>query len=199
MMTGQWLSCSHWFKTPLGFAFFLLKCSRPYLPGTVSPDCLGNSPLPSCDQSGQGLEQLNRRDKQSLIQTAMQNMQADASENVPSGYLDFKLHLIKLKWGGRGVWRSWTATVLPSDFLKTMSKVKSKINLLNITWQTWKYKALLSMGCIYEHLSFPSVVCAAERWKQPFLIKTSEQSHACRCLQFLQRTSICLKTCIKTI
>lgn len=110
MMTGHWLSCSHWFNTLLGFAFFLLKCSSPYLPGTVSPDCLGNSPLPSCDESGQGLEQLNRRDKQSLIQTAMQNMQADASENVLSGILDFKLHPIKLKWGRTGVWWSWTCS-----------------------------------------------------------------------------------------
>lgn len=45
-----------------------------------------------------GLEQLNRRDNQSLIQTAMQNMQARApSENVLSGILDFKLHLINLQ------------------------------------------------------------------------------------------------------
>lgn len=45
-----------------------------------------------------GLEQLNRRDNQSLIQTAMQNMQARApSQNVLSGILDFKLHLINLQ------------------------------------------------------------------------------------------------------
>lgn len=47
-----------------------------------------------------GLEQLNRRDNQSLIQTAMQNMQARApSQNVLSGILDFKLHLINLQRG----------------------------------------------------------------------------------------------------
>lgn len=81
----------------LALHFYLLECGSLYLPGSVSPDCLGNSPLPSCNESGQRLEQLNRRDNQSLIQTAMQNIQAIPSENVLSGILDFKLHLINLK------------------------------------------------------------------------------------------------------
>ncbi|MEQ2171044.1 hypothetical protein GOODEAATRI_006632 [Goodea atripinnis] len=75
----------------------LLKCGSLYLPGNFSPDCVGNSLLPSCDEIGQRLKQLNRRDNQSLIQTAMQNLQAIASESVLSGILDFKLHLINLK------------------------------------------------------------------------------------------------------
>ena len=81
----------------LALHFNSLKCRSLYLPGNVSPDCLGNSPLPACNESGQRLEQLNRRDNQSLIQTAMQNIQAIPSENVLSGILDFKLHLINLK------------------------------------------------------------------------------------------------------
>lgn len=83
----------------LALHFNSLKCRSLYLPGNVSPDCLGNSPLPACNESGQRLEQLNRRDNQSLIQTAMQNIQAIPSENVLSGILDFKLHLINLKGG----------------------------------------------------------------------------------------------------
>lgn len=77
--------------------FNSLKCRSPYLSGNVSPDCLGNSPLPAYNESGQGLEQLNKRDNQSLIQTAMQNIQAVPSENVLSGILDFKSHLINLE------------------------------------------------------------------------------------------------------
>jgi len=84
----------------LALHFNSLKCRSLYLPGYVSPDCLGNSPLPGCNESGQRLEQLNRRDNQSLIQTAMQNIQAMASENVLSGIWDFKLHLINLKGSG---------------------------------------------------------------------------------------------------
>lgn len=75
----------------------LLKCRSLYLPRNVSPDCLGNSQVPACNESRQRLEQLNRRDNQYLIQTAMQNIQAIPSENVLSGILDFKLHLINLK------------------------------------------------------------------------------------------------------
>lgn len=90
----------------LALHFNSLKCRSLYLPENVSPDCLGNSPLPACNESGQRLEQLNKRDNQSLIQTAMQNIQAIPSENVLSGILDFKLHLINLKGGGRRVW--WT-------------------------------------------------------------------------------------------
>lgn len=72
---------------------------------TGSPDCLGNSAACVFNESGQRLEQLNRRDNQSLIQTAMQNMQAIASENVLSGILDFKLQLINLERGASGrVW-----------------------------------------------------------------------------------------------
>lgn len=92
----------------LALHFNSLKCRSLYLPGTVSPDCLGNSPLPACNESGQRLEQLNRRDNQSLIQTAMQNIQAIPSENVLSGILDFKLHLINLKGSGGRVWWTWT-------------------------------------------------------------------------------------------
>lgn len=89
----------------LALHFNLLKCRSLYLPGNVGPDCLGNSPLPSCNESGQRLEQLNRRDNQSLIQTAMQNIQAIPSENVLSGILDFKLLLINLSGsGGRVGW-----------------------------------------------------------------------------------------------
>lgn len=86
--------------------FNSLKCRSLYLPGNAGPDCLGNSPQPACNESGQRLEQLNRRDNQSLIQTAMQNIQAIASENVLSGILDFKLHLINLKGSAGRVW--WT-------------------------------------------------------------------------------------------
>lgn len=86
----------------LALHFNSLRCRSLYLPGNVSPDCLGNSPLPACNESGQRLEQLNRRDNQSLIQTAMQNIQAIPSENVLSGFLDFKLCLINLKKGGGG-------------------------------------------------------------------------------------------------
>lgn len=93
----------------LALHFNSLRCRSLYLPGNVSPDCLGNSPLPACNESGQRLEQLNRRDNQSLIQTAMQNIQAIPSENVLSGFLDFKLYLINLKKGGGGrVWWTWT-------------------------------------------------------------------------------------------
>ena len=92
----------------LALHFNSLKCRSLYLPRNVSPDCLGNSPLPACNESGQRLEQLNKRDNQSLIQTAMQNIQAIPSENVLSGILDFKLHLINLKGGGRRVWWTWT-------------------------------------------------------------------------------------------
>lgn len=92
----------------LALHFNLLKCRSLYLAGNVSPDCLGNSLLPACNESGQRLEQLNRRDNQSLIQTAMQNIQAIPSENVLSGILDFKLHLINLKGGGGRVWWTWT-------------------------------------------------------------------------------------------
>lgn len=67
------------------------------IPATVSPDCSGNSALPVCNETGQRLEQLNRRDNQSLIQTAMQNIQAIPSENVLSRILDFRLHLINLR------------------------------------------------------------------------------------------------------
>ena len=81
----------------LALHFNSLRCRSLYLPRNVSPDCLGNSPLPACNESGQRLEQLNRRDNQSLIQTAMQNIQAIPSENVLSGFLDFKLYLINLK------------------------------------------------------------------------------------------------------
>lgn len=88
----------------LALHFKLVKCRSLHLPGNVSPDCLGNSPLPVCNESGQRLEQLNRRDNQSLIQTAMQNIQAIPSENVLSGILDFKLHLINLKGDGDSVW-----------------------------------------------------------------------------------------------
>lgn len=92
----------------LALHFNSLKCRSLYLPRNVAPDCLGNSPLPVCNESGQRLEQLNRRDNQSLIQTAMQNTQAIPSENVLSGILDFKLHLINLKGcGGRLGW-TWT-------------------------------------------------------------------------------------------
>lgn len=84
----------------LALHFNSLRCRSLYLPRNVSPDCLGNSPLPACNESGQRLEQLNRRDNQSLIQTAMQNLQAIPSENVLSGILDFKLLLINLKGGG---------------------------------------------------------------------------------------------------
>lgn len=80
--------------------FNSLKCRSLYLPGNVRPDCLGNSLLPACNESGQRLAQLNRRDNQSLIQTAMQNIQAIPSENVLSGILDFKLLLINLKGSG---------------------------------------------------------------------------------------------------
>lgn len=84
----------------LGLHFNSLRCRSLCLHGNDSPDCLGNSPLPACNESGQRLEQLNRRDNQSLIQTAMQNIQAIPSENVLSGILDFKLLLINLKGGG---------------------------------------------------------------------------------------------------
>lgn len=92
----------------LALHFNSLKRRSLYLPGNVSPDCLGNSPLPASNESGQRLEQLNRRDNQSLIQTAMQNIQAIPSENVLSGILDFKLHLINLKRGGGRVWWTWS-------------------------------------------------------------------------------------------
>lgn len=85
----------------------LVKRSSPYLPGNVSPDCFGNSLLPSCDESRQRLKQLNRRDNQSLIQTAMQNLQAIASQSVLSWILDFKLHLVNLKWKERRVCWAW--------------------------------------------------------------------------------------------
>lgn len=84
----------------LALHFNLLRCRSLYLPGTVSPDCLGNSLLPACNETRQRLEQLNTRDNQSLIQTAMQNIQAIPSDNVLSGILDFKLQLINLKKGG---------------------------------------------------------------------------------------------------
>lgn len=90
----------------LALHFNLVKCRSLYLLENDSPDCLGNSPLAACNESGQRLEQLNIRDNQYLIQTAMQNIQAIPSENVLSGILDFKLHLINLK--GNGVW--WTGT-----------------------------------------------------------------------------------------
>lgn len=61
----------------LALHFNSLRCRCLYLPRSVSPDCLGNSPLPACNESGQRLEQLNRRDNQSLIQTAMQNIQGN--------------------------------------------------------------------------------------------------------------------------
>lgn len=83
----------------LALHFNVLGCRSLYLPATVSPDCSGNSALPVCNETGQRLEQLNRRDNQSLIQTAMQNIQAIPSEIVLSGILDFRLHLINL--GGR--------------------------------------------------------------------------------------------------
>ena len=92
----------------LALHFNSLKCRSLYLPRNVRPDCSGNSVLPACNESGQRLEQLNRRDNQSLIQTAKQNIQAIPSENVLSGILDFKLHLINLKGGGRRVWWIWT-------------------------------------------------------------------------------------------
>lgn len=92
----------------LGLHFNSLRRRSLCLHGNDSPDCLGNSPLPACNESGQRLEQLNRRDNQSLIQTAMQNIQAIPSENVLSGILDFKLLLINLKGGGGRVW--WTRT-----------------------------------------------------------------------------------------
>lgn len=95
----------------LALHFRSLRSRSPYLPGNVSPDCLGNSPLPSRNESGQRLEQLNRRDNQSLIQTAMQNIQAIPSEDVLSGILDFKLHLINLK-------RARRKTLMDSDRLK---------------------------------------------------------------------------------
>lgn len=88
----------------LALHFNSLKCRSLYLPRNDSPDCLGNSALPACNESGQRLEQLNRRDNQSLIQTAMQNIQAIPSENVLSGILDFKLHLINLRRGAGRVW-----------------------------------------------------------------------------------------------
>lgn len=84
----------------LALHFNVLRCRSLYLPATVSPDCSGNSALPVCNETGQRLEQLNRRDNQSLIQTAMQNIQAIPSEIVLSGILDFRLHLINL-WGRR--------------------------------------------------------------------------------------------------
>lgn len=95
----------------LALHFHSLRSRSPYLPGNVSPDCLGNSALPACNESGQRLEQLNRRDNQSLIQTAMQNIQAIPSENVLSGILDFKLHLINLK-------RARRKSLMDSDRLK---------------------------------------------------------------------------------
>lgn len=95
----------------LALHFHSLRSRSPYLPGNVSPDCLGNSPLPARNESGQRLEQLNRRDNQSLIQTAMQNIQAIPSENVLSGILDFKLHLINLK-------RARRKSLMDSDRLK---------------------------------------------------------------------------------
>lgn len=95
----------------LALHFHSLRSRSPYLPGNVSPDCLGNSLLPARNESGQRLEQLNRRDNQSLIQTAMQNIQAIPSENVLSGILDFKLHLINLK-------RARRKTLMDSDRLK---------------------------------------------------------------------------------
>lgn len=99
------LTCSDLlFYLPLHFN--LLKCRSLYLSMNVSPDCLGNSLLPACNESGQRLEQLNKRDNQSLIQTAMQNIQAIALENVLSGILDFKSHLIRQHGHGGRAW--WT-------------------------------------------------------------------------------------------
>lgn len=45
------------------------------------------------NHTGQRLQQLNRRDKHSLIQTAMQNLEVTMSENVLSGisYLNVTL------------------------------------------------------------------------------------------------------------
>lgn len=51
----------------LALHFNVLRCRSLYLPTTVSPDCSGNSALPVCNETGQRLEQLNRRDNQSLI------------------------------------------------------------------------------------------------------------------------------------
>lgn len=82
----------------LALHFNVLRCRSLYLPTTVSPDCSGNSALPVCNETGQRLEKLNRRDNQSLIQTVMQNIQAIPSEIVLSGILDLRLHLINL-WG----------------------------------------------------------------------------------------------------
>lgn len=89
------LICSH-LMFYLALHFNVLRCRSLYLPATVSLDCSGNSALPVCNETGQRLEQLNRRDNQSLIQTAMQNIQAIPSEIVLSGILDFRLHLINL-------------------------------------------------------------------------------------------------------
>lgn len=81
----------------LALHFNVLRCRSLYLPATVSPDCSGNSALAACNETGQRLEQLNRRDNQSLIQTAMQNIQAIPSESVLSRILDFRLHPINLR------------------------------------------------------------------------------------------------------
>ena len=113
----------------LALHFNLLRCRGLYLPENVGPDCLGNSAVPVGNESGQRLEQLNRRDNQSLIQTAMQNIQAIPSENVLSGILEFKLLLINLSGSGGRVLvdlnrlKRNTKTVAhkkrPSTFLKS--------------------------------------------------------------------------------
>lgn len=132
----------------LALHFNLLTCRSLYLPGNVSPDCLGNSLLPVCNESGQRLEQLNRRDNQSLIQTAMQNMQAIPSENVLSGILDFKLLLINLKGSAGRVWwclpggrrRGWNGQ-LPGNRTKNMSTCNCKryhtCHILSLVYIQW--------------------------------------------------------------
>lgn len=184
----------------LALHFHSLRSRSPYLPGNVSPDCLGNSPLPACNESGQRLEQLNRRDNQSLIQTAMQNIQAIPSENVLSGILDFKLHLINLKRARRkslmdsdrlkrNMW-SPKPVSFPGEKRRRKEKKKRMPNIYSRHIHTRERRALCDGGFYFMHLSVTSILSAAEVCEQPLLIKISEQSHACRCLPcFCQKTS----------
>lgn len=140
----------------LALHFNTLRCRSLYLPATVSPDCSGNSALPVCNETGQRLEQLNRRDNQSLIQTAMQNIQAIASEIVLSGILDFRLHLINL-WGRR--WNSLMDLDRLGKDVFTEEKKNCQLSWRQIKnkyiniycWHTWKCGASSLWWGIWFH------------------------------------------------